>query len=243
MIQVNLMPDVKQELIRARRVRSAVVSISILAMIVSGGIVALLAVYVVAGQGVRDNIANASIKKQYGELEKVKDLSNMLTIQNQLNKISQTHADKTVSSRLFDVLSVIVPEAPNDVSLTSTSMDIENGTLTIEGQGANGFVAYEAFKKTIDATKLVYYAGDDTDPTESPLASDIIDGERSYGEDQDGRRVLRFSISFTYDPALFSTSSKRMVVQGPKRGNATDSFIAIPDSLFTSPANDEKGSE
>lgn len=243
MIQVNLIPDVKQELISARRMRATVVSASILAMIVSGGIVTLLAVYVFAGQAVRDTLADAAIKSEYGKLEKVEDLDNMLTIQNQLTKVSETHANKTISSRLFDVLSVVVPEAPNDVSLTSTALDTEEGTLTIEGQGANGFIAYEAFKKTIAATELVYYEADAKEATKTPLASDIVDGERSYGEDQDGRRVLRFSISFTYDPALFDTKSKRMIVQGPERGNATDSFIAIPQSLFTIPANDEESTE
>lgn len=239
MIEVSLIPDVKQELIQARRMRATVVSISIIAMIVSGGIVALLGMYVFAGQGVRGVVADNSIKDNYAKLSKVEDLSNMLTVQNQLTKISETHADKTVSSRLFDVLSVIVPPAPNTVSLTSTQMDTEEGTLTIEGQSPNGFLAYEAFKKTIAATELNYYQDGSNEATKTPLASDIVDGERSYGEDQDGRRVLRFSISFTYDPALFDSTSKRMVVQGPDRRNATDSFVAIPDSLFTVPANNE----
>jgi hypothetical protein len=240
MIEVSLIPDVKQELIRARHLRATVVSIAILAMIVSGGIVALLAAYVFAGQGVRGVVADNAIKDNFGKLSKVDDLSNMLTVQNQLAKISETHADKTVSSRLFDVLSVIVPPAPNNVSLTSTEMDTEEGTMTIEGQSPTGFLAYEAFKKTIAATELNYYQEGDNDIKKTLLASDIIDGERSYGEDQDGRRVLRFSISFTYDPALFDSASKRMVVQGPDRQNATDSFVAIPESLFTVPARDEE---
>ena len=240
MIEVSLIPDVKQELIRARHMRATVVSISILAMIISGGIVALLAVYVFAGQGVRGYAADTSIKENFNELSKVEDLSNMLTVQNQLAKISETHADKTISSRLFDVLSVIVPPAPNNVSLTSTEMDTEEGTLTIEGQSPTGFLAYEAFKKTIAATELNYYEEGNNEVLKALLASDIVDGERSYGEDQDGRRVLRFSISFTYDPALFASTSKRMVVQGPDRRNATDSFVAIPDSLFTVPASDEE---
>lgn len=241
MIEVSLIPDVKQELIQARRMRATVVSISILAMIVSGGVVALLSVYVFAGQGVRNLVANDSIKNNYAEIEKNKDdLEKMLTVQNQLEKISQTHADKTISSRLFDVLSVIIPAEPNDVSLTSTQMDTEDGTLTIEGQSSAGFIAYEAFKKTIAATKLVYYEDGSNETTEVNLASDIVDGERSYGQDQDGRRVLRFNISFTYDEALFDSGAKKMLVQGPNRQKATDSAVAIPNSLFTAPASDEE---
>lgn len=238
MIEVNLIPDVKQELIHAKFVRSTVVSISILAMIASGSVVTLLALYVFAGQGVRDVIATNAIKNEYAKLQKVPDLSNMLTVQNQLAKITETHSDKAISSRLFDVLSVIVPEAPNDASLTSIKMDTEEGTLTIDGQTSNGFVAYEAFKKTIAATKLSYYEDGETKPTLVPLASNIIDGDQSYGEDTDGKRVLRFTITFTYNEALFAVLSKKMVVQGPSRQNATDSFVAIPESLFTTPAKD-----
>lgn len=241
MIEVSLIPDVKQELIQARRMRATVVSISILAMIISGGIVALLSVYVFAGQGVRNLVADGSIKDKYAEIEENKeDLQRMLTVQNQLEKISQTHSDKTVSSRLFDVLSVIIPAEPNDVSLTSTTMDTEDGTLTIEGQSSAGFIAYEAFKKTIAATELVYYEDGDNKPKTVSLASDIVDGERSYGQDQDGRRVLRFNISFTYDESLFDVNAKKMLVQGPNRQKATDSAVAIPNSLFTAPANDEE---
>lgn len=236
MIEVNLIPDVKQELIRARTLRSTVVSISILAMIVSGGIVAVLGLYVFAGQGVRGALADSSIKSEYAKLQETKDLSNMLTIQNQLAKISETHQNKLITSRLFDVLSVVVPTAPNTVSLTSTDMDSEEGTLTISGQTGNGFVAYEAFKKTIAATKLSYYEEGATEPTEAELATDILDGERSYGEDQDGNRVLRFTITFTYNEALFAANAQKMIVQGPERRNATDSFVAIPESLFTTPA-------
>src|SRR6476620_5874995 len=134
MIEVNLIPDVKQELISARRTRSMVVSISIIAMSISGGGVVLLSLYVFPGQGLRGKLADDSITNEYAELQKTKDLANMLTIQNQLTKISETHANKLVTSRLFDVLSVIVPAAPNNVSLTSTDMNSEEGLLTISGQ-------------------------------------------------------------------------------------------------------------
>lgn len=241
MIEVNLIPDVKQELIRARHMRATIISISVMAMIGSGAVVAILASYVFGAQALRGKLLDTSIKENFAELQKEKDLPKMLTVQNQLTKVSDTHADKLISSRLFDVLSVVVPAPPNDVSLTNVKMDTEDGTMTIEGQSPAGFIAYEAFKKTIAATELQYYEeGNEKDVVKVALASDIVDGERSYGEDQDGRRVLRFSLSFTYDEALFDSGSRRMIVQGPERTNATDSAVAVPETLFTAPANDER---
>jgi len=46
MIEVNLIPDVKLELLKARKVRTNVISLSILITIVTAGAVALLAFYV-----------------------------------------------------------------------------------------------------------------------------------------------------------------------------------------------------
>jgi len=42
MIEINLIPDVKQEFIRAQKVRNAAITFSILAGIVAGGIVVVL---------------------------------------------------------------------------------------------------------------------------------------------------------------------------------------------------------
>ena len=42
MISINLLPDVKKQLLRVRRERNLVVTISIFAMIVAGGVLAVL---------------------------------------------------------------------------------------------------------------------------------------------------------------------------------------------------------
>ena len=53
MIEINLVPDVKQELIRAQRVRTGVISMSILVGLAALGIVALLLIWVFAIQAAR----------------------------------------------------------------------------------------------------------------------------------------------------------------------------------------------
>ena len=88
MIEINLIPDVKQELIRAERVRSVVISVSIVVGLAAMAIVAILAVYVFGVQAVRSGLDDQAIKDGGAKLAKVEDLSKILTIQNQLNKIS-----------------------------------------------------------------------------------------------------------------------------------------------------------
>jgi len=112
MIEINLIPDVKQELLKAERSRAMVISGAIITCIVAGGIVALLAVYVYGFQGARNLFADNAIKSGSEELAKVEDLSKMLTVQNQIKQINELDKTKTVDSRLFDVLSAVIPPAP-----------------------------------------------------------------------------------------------------------------------------------
>lgn len=243
MIEINLIPDVKQELLKARRVRSTVISGAVVLGIAAVATVVLLALYVFGGQTLRDTLVENSIKSENAKLTKVEDLANMLTVQNQLTKLSEMHGSKMISSRAFDVLSAIVPPEPNNVAISRLSLNSEDGTITIEGQAANGYPALETFKKTIEATKIVYGTEGEKDTSSVALASDVVEGERSYGDDETGRKVLRFTLSFTYAEELFDRGSKNTLVVGPSRTNATDSYIGIPQSLFVNKAVDSEGTE
>lgn len=236
MIEVNLVPDVKQELIKAQRVRASVISISILAGVVSVGIVVVLAVWVFGVQTARSVILDNTIQSESETLSSVEDIDQTLTIQNQLSKISEMHDAKTISSRIFDILTTINPSEPNNVAITNLSLDLAGSTITIEAQAANGYPALDVFKKTIGATTFRFTQ--DGEQLSVPLAADVSDSERSYGEDASGARVLRFALSFTYPEELFSRTSANATIVAPERTNATDSFQGVPHSLFTQRAND-----
>ena len=63
MIEINLVPDIKQELIKAQRVRSTVITGAILVGLISISIVAILAFYIFAVQTTRGFIADNAICK------------------------------------------------------------------------------------------------------------------------------------------------------------------------------------
>jgi Tfp pilus assembly protein PilN len=236
MIEINLVPDVKQELIKAQRVRSTVISFSILIGFVSAGIVTLLAVYVFGFQTIRSGLADTAIDDGYKKLSSIEDLSKTLTLQNQLTKISTLHADKKIDSRIFNVLAAIIPPTPNDIKVSTLAIDATAGTIVIEGQAANSYAAVEVFKKTIEVAKVKFT--EDGETKEVPLASNVSTGETSYGEDSTGSKVLRFSMTFTYAPELFSPASTNLSVLISTNGNATDSYLGVPKSIFVDRAKD-----
>jgi hypothetical protein len=236
MIEINLVPDVKQELIKAQRVRASVVSISILVGMVAVGVVVVLAIWVFAVQTARSVLSDGTIKSESEKLAKVQDVSNTLTIQNQLSKLTAMHNEKSIDSRAFDVLATINPPAPNTVSITNLSLDSGEKTITIEAQAVNGYPALDVFKKTINATTFQYTQ--DGEKQSVALASNMSDSDRSYGEDASGAKVLRFTLSFTYPDELFAKTAQNATIVAPTRSNATDSFLGVPQSLFSQKASD-----
>jgi Tfp pilus assembly protein PilN len=234
MIEINLVPNVKQELIKAQRARSKVITGAVFIGVASVAVVILLAFYVFGVQKARDMIADSQIDSKSKTLSEVKDLSKTLTIQNQLTKISALNDDKKIYSRVFDMLTAIIPPAPNNIQISDMTIDSTTDTITINGQAANSYAAVEVFKKTIAGAKVKYT---DSDKNGVDLATNISTSNTSYGEDSSGAKVLRFTISFLYAKELFSPGSKNVSVVVTTRGNVTDSYLGVP-SIFTDRAKD-----
>lgn len=242
MIEINLVPDVKQELIKANRVRAVVISSAVLVGLCAVGVVVLLAIYLYLGQTVRSNLADGAIKDKSQQLANIQDLDQTLTIQHQLSKLTDLHNQKNITSRFFDMLAAINPVAPNNVTFSLAKMDSDTKTIHLEGQAANGYVAADTLKKTILGTTISYR--DDSNQSQSaPLTQNVSTSDLSYGEDSTGKKVLRFTLSFTYDDALFARSSSDALIVGPNKQDATDSFLQLPTSLFSDSAAVQGGTQ
>jgi hypothetical protein len=233
MIEVNLIPDVKQEFIRAQRTRNTVISFSIMASIAAGVAIVIFAL-LLGGQGVREILADNSIKDDYATLKKNENLSNLVTIQNQLAQVSTLNNDKGINSRLFDILGGINPKDPNHVRISTVSLNPTDNSLSIEGSAANSFTATDAFKKTILNTKVVYTDKDGKEQTIN-LTDSVTLNNASYGTDTTGAKVLQFKLSFVYPKELFANTSTNVRIVSPtKVTDVTDSRTRVPDDLFSS---------
>lgn len=238
MIEINLVPDVKQELIKARTIRSAVVSGAIITTIIAAAIVVILSIYVFGVQTVRNVVADEDIKKGSSQLSSVEDLSKILTIQNQLTKINALNDQKKIDSRVFTMLLAIIPPAPNQVQVSTLDINAATSTITLEGQTPT-YPSLEAFKKTIAAAN-VRYKDTDNKQRDVQLASNISLTNISFGENSSGTKVLRFTVSFSYASELFSPKVTNPTIVLINGGNVTDSYLGIPKSIFVDRATDAK---
>ena len=233
MIEINLLPNVKRELLKTRAMRNRVISISFLvggASIVAVVVLALILGSQIAAEAVQSGV----IKDRNDKLMAVEDLNKVVTIQNQLTKINEQHSRKKLNSRIFDVVTAVNPVAPNNVSFSDIKVNPESKTITLEGSAVNGYSALETLKKTILNTKVQTTDGDKS--SEVSLTKEIKDGDTSFGENSEGKKVLQFSFSFEYAEELLAPANDGTVSVLTPTGkvDVTDSRQGIPDSLFKS---------
>lgn len=240
MIEINLIPDVKQELLKAQHARAVVISSSILASIVAVAVVVLMLVYIFGVQTIRGVVLDDQITKKGETFSSVEDLSKILTIQNQLKTISSLNDQKNMNSRVFDLVAAITPQNASVVTFSQITVgtateDVateaeatgatKGGQIHLEGQTA-GYDSMEVFKKTVENTVFQYTENDEVKT--APLATNISTSDISYGEDADGNKVLRFSMEFDYPAELLSPKSNQLSFKLNINGNVTDSYLGIP---------------
>ena len=178
MISINLLPDVKKELLRIRRERNLVVSISILAV---GGSIAALVVLggILGGLNIAKVVMESGINKNKATINSAiedKQLNEYLTIQNQLAQINDLKSQQLVYSRIMDYLVELNPASPNNAELSTVSLEMSDGSVaaTLEGKTQN-FEALNVYKTTLASAELVYEEkteDDDEDTSESDDSSD-----------------------------------------------------------------------
>ena len=233
MIEINLLPNVKRELLKTRAMRNRVISISFLAGGASIAAVVVLAL-IFGSQIAAEAVQSGVIKDRNDKLMAVEDLNKVVTIQNQLTKINEQYSGKKINSRIFDVVTAVNPVAPNNVSFSDIKVNPESKTITLEGSAVNGYSALETLKKTILNTKVQTTDGDKS--SEVSLTKEIKDGDTSFGENSEGKKVLQFSFSFEYAEELLAPANNGTVSVLTPTGkvDVTDSRQGIPDSLFKS---------
>ena len=230
MIELNLVPDIKREYIKAQRQRALAISVSIVVGLAAVGVVVLLGL-LIGVQFARDKLARNAINDQNAKLQKVTDLSSMLTIQSQLSTLSSQNDSRTIDSRIFDVLSAINPPAPNNVQFSSVKLDPVAQTISLDGSADGGYAATDTLKKTILNSTFEYTK--DSSSQKVPLTTNVAIVGTNYAQGSNGQQTLQFSLVLNYASDLFSNAITGAQINGPTgRHDVTDSATSVSESLF-----------
>ncbi|PID32198.1 hypothetical protein CR970_01650 [Candidatus Saccharibacteria bacterium] len=217
MIQFNLLPDVKLEYIRSKRLQHTVLVVS---MMVSAAAVALMVVLfmgVVVFQKKHLNDLSRDITQKSEQLRQTPDLDKILTVQSQLGALNGLHDGKPIASRLPDFLTRLTP---TNASISSVTMDVPATAISISGS-ADKLSTVNEFADMLKFTK--YRTGESEEPK---LAfSDVV--VTNFGTQEKGATYL---IDCVYDPELF-VGTHEVTLQTPE-GVTTRSTTEKPSAVF-----------
>jgi hypothetical protein len=151
MIQFNLLPDVKLEYIRARRLKRTVILLSI--TIASSALLVLILLFLAVAVFQKKHLNDLSrdINTNSQKLQSTSDLTRILTVQNQLNSLGTLYQSQPVTSRLFGFIQQVTPNA---VSISELDLDYAAQTLSIKGDTNS----IETINKYADTIKFTTYA-------------------------------------------------------------------------------------
>ncbi len=217
MLTLNLLPDVKRQYLRAKRLETRVIAIAILSALAAAGLVVVLAMWVYGVQTLQKSAGADAVKKNFAELKSIPYAENYLTLQNQLANISQLHGDKKVYSRLFDVLSKLNPSEPNTVLLSSVNLSDESqGLLELDGT-TKTFTGLETFRDTLKNASLNYTPKGSNESTKVPLFSNVTVVSQNLGKDKDNAPAVAFKITATIDSNTFARTTQNFTIDVPKK--------------------------
>lgn len=226
MIQLNLLPDVKLEYIKAQRSRRLVTTIAVLASLAA---IALLVILFSVDALQKKHLSDleSDIKSESSQLQQKPDINKILTVQNQLQSLTQLHDSKPAASRLFDYLNQVTPA---NVNINNFSIDFSQQTVTITGT-ADALSSVNKYVDTLKYTKYAVKGGSDSNPAFSNVVLS------SFGLDtsaQDKSQSATYTINLSYDKTIFDVtqdiklSVPNLVTTRSQLDQPTDLFKASP---------------
>jgi Tfp pilus assembly protein PilN len=216
MIQVNLIPDVKAEFLKAQRTKRFVMGIAFIVSATFIALVVAMTLYVNVTQKTHSNNLTKDIAELSAQYQSSEDIAKIITIQKQLLALPELHENKPLISRVVTYLAVLTPE---DVEFRSFDMSFENNQIIISGNGKT-VPDVNVFANSIK--NAIYTVGKDKENKLTPFNNVVLN---TISSSEDG---AVFELIFEFEPDIF-TNGEDVTLTVPKI-DSTSSEIERPKS-------------
>ena len=212
MIQFNLLPDVKQDFMKAQAMKRLMVSVSFLASVIAIGVlvIAFSTVYVVQKKVISDLGHDIAVENK--ALHDSANLSDILTVQSQLNSLSSLNTQKPVASRMFGYLSQVTP---TDATISDLRVDFVADTMTVNGNAPS----LDVVNTFVDSLKFTNYTVKGSSDS-SPAFSSVVLSSFSRSA-----KAATYAVTFSFDPAIFDTENEITLTVGSASAGTQPSII------------------
>ena len=162
--EINLVPDVKGEMIKALKLRNLIFFLCIVVAAASAAVTAVVGT-VMGGQAAILEGNKESIDKLSSKLKSYSELNDFLTIKDQVGNISTLTNNKKVLSRTFGILTALIPSGPDIITISELSVDLTNSSAPVLSFDAQAdarkepYIDYnvlDSFKKSMDYMRYDY---------------------------------------------------------------------------------------
>jgi len=218
-VQFNLLPDIKIQYLKAKRQQHLVVLASVLTSIVAVTIFVLLLSVVYGLQKKNLNDLNGDITSASKELQGTKDLTKILTVQNQLKALPALHDGKVAPSRLANYLAQVTP---NNVAIDKIDVDFTLNALEISGS-AKTLTEINTYADSLKFTKF----HTKSDSTQRNAFSSVVLSSFALDQNQ-----VTYTITLAFEPTIFATTQE--VELTVPQIISTRSEVDRPSALFQS---------
>ena len=241
--EINLVPDVKGEMIRALKLRNFIFFLSIVVAAASIGITVLAGLFM-GGQQLALESKKNTIDNLSNKLNSYEDLSDFLTIKDQLGNIATLTSKKKVLSRTFDLLSSIIPTGADTIIISELNVNLEadSPTFTFDAQanaGKEPYIDYnvlDAFKKSMQYMRYDYGNYVDKNGTTIPaycIIENADDGSR-FNDSSNGLYAY-----WTIHADGCNPSAKTTILNNEETTDSTESTNSTDSTATKEPTTTE----
>jgi len=192
MVQFNLLPDVKIQYVKTQKLKRMVIVTAFISVAVSVGLLLIMFSLVQVQKQHISNL-NEDINEKRTELDNTKDLTKILSVQNQLKTLPSLYDGRKAADRLP---SFIDQTTPVDMGISELVVDFDANTMQITGEAVD-LKTMNAYVDTLKYTKFKESAeGDELNAFSGVVITEL-------GRDKE---EATFKVSFAFDPAIFDVT-------------------------------------
>lgn len=218
MIQVNLLPDVKQQYLRAQQTKYLVVVGSVFLSLIFLVVLGLLFLYVQLVQPRHRANIQQDIDAGISTLKEKENSVKIVTVQGVLEQIPALQDKKLITSSVFTYLSDFTPKS---VNYSEIRIDTTTNIMTLSGQ-ADTLEQTNELANNLKSANFSYTQNDAQQDVQ-PFAK-VVFTSLGKAEQTTGGKDVSFQLTFTFNPVMFDQS-----IKNPKLSvNAASEQLLLP---------------
>ena len=222
MMQINLLPDIKLEYLRAQQNKRIAVLVSIL---VTSTVIIIVAALFSITLVQSSNIKNLSkdIEIQGRAINGHKNLDDILTIKNQIQNLNMLHQQEPAADRVSLYLNELIPSS---ITVSSLNIDFNGDTMVLQGNAPG----ISQVNQLVDTLKFAQYSEPGQSSQKNAFSSVVL---TSFGINNTTTTTpASYDISLNFDPTIFNNTMNISLIVPNKV--TTRSQLDQPIQLFKS---------